>query len=321
MDINKNTVIVIVGPTGVGKTKTSVNLAKKLNAKIVSADSMQIYKKMDIGTAKVTKDEMQNIEHYMIDIINPYEEYNVADYVSDAKKCVDLILKDGFVPILVGGTGLYVDSLINGIDFSIENNDESFREHLKKLAEENGNQSVYDMLYDVDPESALATHPNNLKRVIRALEIYHTTGKTKTELDKEAKEKGIGYDSIKIGLTQPREILYEKIDLRVDKMVKEGLVDEVENILKSEKGFSKTASMAIGYREIISYLNGECSLDEAIFLLKRNSRRYAKRQFTWFTKDESINWINTLDLSDDEILDECIKIVENKSYEYERRKI
>ncbi|MBE7037783.1 MAG: tRNA (adenosine(37)-N6)-dimethylallyltransferase MiaA [Ruminococcaceae bacterium] len=310
MEIKKNTVVVIVGPTGVGKTKTSVNLAKKINAKIVSADSMQIYKKMDIGTAKVTKEEMQNIEHYMIDIVNPYEEYNVADYVADAKIKVDNILNDGFVPLVVGGTGLYVDSLINGIDFSVENNDEEYRNYLKNLADEKGNEFVHKMLEEKDYQSALAIHPNNIKRVIRALEIYHTTGKTKTELDKEARKNGQGYESIKIGLLQPREVLYERIDLRVDKMIKEGLIDEVKGILESEKGFSKTASMAIGYREIIAYLKGETSLDEAIFLLKRNSRRYAKRQFTWFTKDENIKWINTLNLSDDDILNECIKIIE-----------
>lgn len=313
MSIEKQPVVAIVGPTSVGKTKTSVNLAKKINAKIVSADSMQIYKKMNIGTAKVTKEEAENIEHYMIDIVNPCDEYSVADYVSDAKRVIDKIHLDGFVPLIVGGTGLYVDSLINGIDFSIDNSDEEYRMYLKNIAEEKGNEYLHKMLGEIDIESYNAIHYNNVKRVIRALEIYHVTGKTKTQLDKEAKESGDGYESIKIGLLNSREKLYEKIDLRVDKMIDEGLIDEVNDILNSEKGFSRTASYAIGYREIISYLKNEISLEEAIFLLKRNSRRYAKRQFTWFMKDKSINWIDTEVLTQDEILEKCIEIIEHSN--------
>ncbi len=313
MENEKNkTVIAILGPTGVGKTKTSVNLAKKINGKIVSCDSMQIYKKMDIGTAKVTKDEMQDVEHYMIDILEPYEEYSVADYCTDAKKIIDKIFSDGFIPIIVGGTGLYADSVINGIDFSKDNNDVEYRSYLINLAHQKGNEYIHTMLEKIDKKSAEAIHFNNVKRVIRALEVYHATGKTKTELDKEAKQTNNGYNSIKIGLSNSRERLYEKIDLRVDKMIEEGLIEEVESILNSEKGFGKTSSCAIGYKEIISYLNGEATLDEAIFLLKRNSRRYAKRQFTWFTRDEGINWINTEKLSENEILNKCINIINNR---------
>lgn len=302
----------IVGPTGVGKTKTSVLLAKKINAQIISADSMQVYKGMDIGTAKATKDEMDGVRHYMLDIADPSEEYNVVRYVSEAKEALHKIVNNGFFPLVAGGTGLYADSLLNGIDFSDTVNDEEYRKKLLKIAEEKGNEFLHSMLEKIDGESAVKIHPNNVKRVIRALEIYHVTGRTKTESDKVAIENKSGIDCVKIGLYLRSEILYERINARVDNMLANGLVAEVERILKSEKGFSKTSSQAIGYREIIDYLEGKVSLDEARELLKRNSRRYAKRQYTWFMRDKNTRWIDVENKGYEQIADICKYIIDKK---------
>lgn len=299
----------IVGPTGVGKTGASVLLAKKINAQIVSADSMQIYKGMDIGTAKATKEEMQNVAHYMLSVAEPYEEYNVVRYVSEAKAAIEKIADSGYFPLIVGGTGLYVDSLLNGIDFSKTVNDEKYRDFLSKTAEEKGNEYLHGMLLKTDPESAEKIHFNNVKRVIRALEIYHVTGKTKTENDKAALCGREKINSVKIGLYLNSEKLYERINQRVEKMLAGGLLDEVERIKNSEKGFSKTSSQAIGYREILDYLDKKTSYDEAVELLKRNSRRYAKRQYTWFMRDKSIHWIDAENKSSEEIAGICEEII------------
>ena len=305
----------IVGPTGVGKTKTSVLLAKKINAQIVSADSMQIYKNMDIGTAKASGEEMCGIKHYMLSVAEPYEEYNVVRYAAEAKAAVEKIAADGFFPLIVGGTGLYADSLLNGTDFSKTVSDEEYRAKLAETAKEKGNEYLHAVLEKIDRESAEKIHCNNVKRVIRALEIYHVTGKTKTENDIAANENASGIDCVKIGLYLETELLYERINARVDDMLEKGLVGEVEKILKSEKGFSKTSSQAIGYREIIDYLNGKTTYDEAKELLKRNSRRYAKRQYTWFMRDKSIHWIDAKAYDCEKAALKCEEIIINAKKE------
>ena len=314
-DKNKIFAAAIVGPTGVGKTKTSVLLAKRINAQIVSADSMQIYKNMDIGTAKASEDEMCGVKHYMLSVAEPWEEYNVVRYVSEAKEAVNEIFENGFFPLVVGGTGLYADALLNGTDFSVTANDEEYREYLKKTAEEKGCEYLHEMLEKIDKESAEKIHCNNVKRVIRALEIYHVTGKTKTENDSDANKNANGIECVKIGLYLENAVLYERINARVDEMIKNGLIGEVEKILKSEKGFSKSSSQAIGYREIIDYLNGKTTLFEATELLKRNSRRYAKRQYTWFMRDKSINWIDAKNLPCEKMAGRCEEIINNAKRE------
>ena len=258
----KPKVIVIVGPTASGKTALSIQLAKKLNGEIVSADSMQIYKKMSIGTAKPTEEEMQGIKHHMIDIIEPNEEFNVAKYKNMAEEKIEEILKKGKQPIIVGGTGLYIDTLVNGIEFKEIENDFEYREKMEKLAEEKGIDWLFEELKKVDIEAAQNIEKNNVRRVIRALEIYKVTGKTKTQLDRES-IKGTKYNYIVFGLLWDREELYNRINLRVDIMFKQGLLEEVKSLINNE-GFSKTALQGLGYKEVVEYIEEKISYEEMI---------------------------------------------------------
>ena len=281
----------VVGPTASGKTAYAIELAKKCGGEVISCDSMQIYRHMDIGTAKPTKDEMDGIPHHMIDIAEPWENYSVARFVTEARSCIDDVLARGRVPILCGGTGLYFDSVIKNIDFAENESDPEYRSELQKAAEEHGNEYVHDMLKKVDPKSAEAVHPNNLKRVIRALEIYKTTGKTKTELDRESVRESL-YNAEIYGLNRPREELYERINKRVDIMLENGLLDEVKNLLEMGISRDATSMQAIGYKELVEYFEGRCTLDAAIDKIKQESRRYAKRQLTWFKRNNEIIWLN-----------------------------
>lgn len=281
----------VVGPTASGKTAYAIELAKKCGGEVISCDSMQIYRHMDIGTAKPTKDEMDGIPHHMIDIAEPWENYSVARFVTEARSCIDDVLARGRVPILCGGTGLYFDSVIKNIDFAENESDPEYRSELQKAAEEHGNEYVHNMLKKVDPKSAEAVHPNNLKRVIRALEIYKTTGKTKTELDRESVRESL-YNAEIYGLNRPREELYERINKRVDIMLKNGLLDEVKNLLEMGISRDATSMQAIGYKELVEYFEGRCTLDAAIDKIKQESRRYAKRQLTWFKRNNEIIWLN-----------------------------
>ncbi len=291
--MDKIKTVFIVGPTASGKTGISIELAKIFDAEIVSADSMQIYRGMDIGTAKPTDEEKCGIPHYMIDVCDISDDYSVADYQLSAKKCITDIAKRGKLPIVVGGTGLYVDSLINDTAFADHEENTSVREKLKAELEEYGAQAQYEKLCKIDSESASKLHPNDTKRVMRALECYYLTGKTKTELDNVSHNKPSFCEALVIGLNfSDRELLYRRINERVDVLVKNGLVFEVERLLSRGLRQSKTAYQAIGYKEIVSYIDGNCTLDEAIETLKMNTRRYAKRQLTWFRKNESIHWIN-----------------------------
>lgn len=285
----KPKVIVIVGPTASGKTDLSIRLAKELNGEIISADSMQIYKKMTIGTAKPTKEEMQGIPHHMIDIIEPNEDFNVAKYKNMAEEKIEEILAKGKQPIIVGGTGLYVDTLVKGIEFFDIENDFEYREKLENEVKEKGVDWLYDELKKVDSEAAENIEKNNVRRVIRALEIYKVTGKTKTELDKES-VKGSKYDYIIFGLLWNREKLYERINLRVDIMLKDGLIEEVKSLIGNE-GFSKTALQGLGYKEVVEYLENKVSYEEMVEKIKMETRRYAKRQMTWFKRNPDIIWL------------------------------
>ena len=289
--MNKPKILCVVGPTASGKTDYAVELALKCGGEVVSCDSMQIYKHMDIGTAKPTADEMKGVKHHMIDIIEPNESFSVARFSEMARECIDDILLRGKMPVLCGGTGLYFDSTINNINFIQMDTDEEYRKYLESAAKEFGNEYVYKILKRVDKESAESIHPNNLKRVIRALEIYKTTGKKKSELDKEQLSEPL-YEPEITGLMRDREVLYDRINKRVDIMMEKGLVEEVSELIKMGIDTEATSMQAIGYKEIIEYLDGKTSLSDAVDKIKRESRRYAKRQLTWFKRNEKIHWIN-----------------------------
>ena len=290
--------IVLIGPTAVGKTALSIHLAKQFNGEVISGDSMQVYKGMDIGTAKITKEEMNDIPHHLIDIKNPDEPFSVAEFQSLVRQKISEITKRGKLPIIVGGTGLYIQSVIYDYQFSEAGSDESYREELEKEAEAYGNQHVYNKLAAIDPEAAAHLHPNNIRRVIRALEIFHTTGKTMTEYQSKQTPELL-YDVVIIGLTMDRERLYDRINQRVDVMMANGLLDEVES-LWNQGIRSGQAIQAIGYKELYEYLNGTMTLEEAVEKLKQNSRRYAKRQLTWFRNKMDVHWFDMSDIENHE---------------------
>lgn len=296
----KKPLIVIAGPTACGKTNLSIQLAKKIDAEIISADSMQVYKYMDIGTAKPTKEEMENIPHYLIDEIEPDEEFNVAIFQEKAKKYLEMIYNKNKIPILVGGTGFYIQALVYDINFMETNSDYEYRSYLEKLAKEKGNQYIHEILKKVDPVSALKIHPNNVKRVIRALEYYKQTNKPISQHNEEEKNKKVSpYNTAFFCLNMKRETLYKRIEQRVDKMIEAGLIEEVQALLK--KGYSPdlVSMQGLGYKEIVPYLQGKISLEEAIYILKRDTRHFAKRQLTWFKRQENPYWINIDDFGFD----------------------
>ncbi len=297
----KPRVIVIVGPTASGKTSASIELAEKINGEIISADSMQIYKEMNIGTAKPTLEEMNGIKHYMFDVVAPDETFNVTKYVEKAIECVKEIVSKGKIPIIVGGTGLYVSTLINGIEFCEVNEDPNYRKEMTELAEEKGNHYLHEMLEKIDPEAAKNIDANNVRRVIRALEIYKVTGKTKTLLDKESR-KEVPFDYKLYGIETNREVLYDRINKRVDKMLEDGLIDEVKELLEKYT-FSSTAIQGLGYKEVKEYLDGKLSYDEMAEKLKMETRRYAKRQLTWFRREKAIMWCKLDEIVDRILLD------------------
>ncbi len=301
--------ICIVGPTASGKTALSIALAKKMNAEIISGDSMQIYKGMDIGTAKPTKEEMDGIPHHMLSVASPSENFSVARYVEEASLVADDIIARGKIPIVVGGTGLYIDSLVRGRTFAKNEESGSLREELTKIYEQDGVDALHKILSELDPVRAAEIHKNNVKRVIRAIEVCKLSGKTITEHDEETKKLPPKYDAAYIGIEfSDRAALWERIHLRVDMMMKEGLLDEVKALLDSGISADTTAMQAIGYKELCAYFAGEKSLDAAVEDIKTATRRYAKRQMTWFKRNESIKWVSP-DLSENfpDILQYLIK--------------
>lgn len=287
----KHKVIVICGPTASGKTALSIELAKKINGEIVSADSMQIYKDMDIGTAKPTKQEMGEIKHYLLDFVSPEDRYSVAQYKQDAKKAIKEIINKGKTPIIVGGTGLYVDSLIYEIEYNDIKLDEEYRKKLEKIAEEQGLEELYKKAVEIDPEAMKKISQNDKKRIMRVLEIYHSTGKTKTEQEKESRKNPVEFDYRVFAINWDREILYQRINKRVDIMVDQGLIEEVKEILNKYDKFP-TAMQGLGYKEVVDYLNGIYTKEEMIEKIKLETRRYAKRQLTWFRKNKQTIWLD-----------------------------
>ena len=293
--MSKPKVIVICGPTASGKTALSIELAKKINGEIVSADSMQIYKKMDIGTAKTTKEEMQGIKHYMQDFVEPNLRYSVADYKKDAEMAIEEILKKGKTPIVVGGTGLYVDSLVYGIEYQDIKLDEKYREELEERVQKEGLEKLYEEATQIDSEAMKKISHNDKKRIMRVLEIYKATGKNKTEQEIESRKSGVKYDYKVYAINMDREVLYDRINKRVDFMIDEGLIEEVKKILKKYKEFP-TAMQGLGYKEVVEYLDGKISKEDMIEKIKQETRRYAKRQITWFKKNKQTIWIGPHDL-------------------------
>ena len=289
----KPKVIVICGPTASGKTALSIELAKKINGEIISCDSMQIYKDMNVGTAKVTEDEMQGICHYLIDFVSPDERYSVADYKVDSEKAIEKIISKGKIPIIVGGTGLYVDSLIYGIEYPEIKFDEKYRNKLEKEADEKGLETLYNKAKEIDEQAMQKISINDRKRIIRVLEIYHATGKNKTEQEIESRKKEIKYDYKIFAINMDREKLYERINIRVDRMIENGLIEEVENLQKKYNHFP-TAMQGLGYKEVIEYLQSQITREEMIEKIKQVSRRYAKRQLTWFRKNKQTIWLDGL---------------------------
>ncbi len=284
-------ILVITGPTATGKTRLSVELAKELGGEVVSADSMQVYRGMDIGTAKVTADEMQGIPHHMIDTAGPSEDYSVSRYVAEADAAVRDILSRGKLPIVAGGTNLYIDSLIAGLDFADRAEDAALRESLNARYDELGGEAMLEYLRGFDPERAAKLHPSDRRRIVRAVEVYTLTGQTISRHDEETKKRPRRYDAVKLALSfEDRAALYGRINARVDKMVADGLFDEVSRLLDGGLSPECTAMQAIGYKEPAAYLRGEISKDEAVELIKLSSRRYAKRQLTWLRRDGSIWW-------------------------------
>ena len=289
--MKKEKVIVICGPTASGKTALSIELAKQINGEIISCDSMQIYKEMDIGTAKPTKEEMGEIQHYLLDFVSPDERYSVADYKKDAKEKIKEILKKGKVPIIVGGTGLYIDSLIYEIEYANIEFDEKYRDELEKEVEEKGLENLYEKAKKVDPEAIEKISKNDKKRILRILEIYHATGKNKTEQEKESRKKEVEYDYYVYALNWDRQVLYERINKRVDIMIEQGLIEEVKKIYTKYDKFP-TAMQGLGYKEVVEYLEEKCTKEEMIDKIKQETRRYAKRQLTWFRKNKQTIWLN-----------------------------
>ena len=289
--MQKPKIIVICGPTASGKTALSIELAKQINGEIISADSMQIYKDMDIGTAKVEPEEMQGIKHYLIDFVSPESRYSVAEYKIDATKAIEEILQKGKTPIIVGGTGLYVDTLIYGIEYNDIKIDENYRKELEKIAEEQGLKTLYEMAKRIDNKAMEKISENDQKRIMRVLEIYQATGKTKTEQEIESRKNGVKYDYKVFALDMDRELLYNRINLRVDLMMEKGLIQEVQKLKEKYNKFP-TAMQGLGYKEVVEYLEGNTTKEEMIEKIKMETRRYAKRQLTWFRKNKETIWLD-----------------------------
>lgn len=293
--MNKPKVIVICGPTASGKTTLSIQLAQKINGEIISSDSMQIYKDMNIGTAKPDQQEMQGIKHYLLDFVEPNQRYSVADYKKDAENAIEDILQKGKVPIIVGGTGLYVDSLIYGIEYPNIEFDENYRKELERRIEKEGLEKLYEKAKKIDPQAMKKISRNDQKRILRVLEIYNATGKTKTEQEIESRKNEVKYDYRVFAINMDREKLYDRINKRVDIMIQKGLIEEVENLLKKYNEFP-TAMQGLGYKEVVEYIQGKVLKEDMIENIKRESRRYAKRQITWFKKNKQTIWIGPNDL-------------------------
>lgn len=310
----KEPLIVLTGPTAVGKTALSIALAKAVNGEIISADSIQVYKYMDIGSAKIKPEEMQGIQHYLIDEIEPDEEFNVMLFQKYANEYIKQIRAKGKIPIIVGGTGFYIQAVLYGINFTEHEVDTSYRDELTRISEEKGPEFLYEQLKEVDPEYADTVHANNQKRVIRALEYFQQTGQKFSEHNEEQRENESPYNFAYFVLSDERERLYSRIEQRIDMMLEEGLVDEVKSLL--DRGYTRdlVSMQGLGYKEIAAYLEGEMTLDEAVYILKRDTRHFAKRQLTWFRREKEVTFIDKAKANYDDniILDEMLKVLKEK---------
>ena len=314
IDTEKKTLIILTGPTAVGKTKASIGLAKAIGGEIISADSMQVYRHMDIGSAKITKEEMADVPHYLIDVLEPEEEFHVVRFQQMAKAAMTDIYSRGKIPIIVGGTGFYIQALLYDIDFTENEGDSVYREKLEALAKEKGAAYLHGQLAMVDPKSAEEIHANNIKRVIRALEFYHQTGQKISEHNERERQKESPYQFCYFVLNDRRECLYERIYQRVDQMIRNGLVQEVQTL--KERGCTKqmVSMQGLGYKEIFSYLEGDCSLEEAVYIIKRDTRHFAKRQLTWFKRERDVIWVqkDELNYDDEKLLQSLLESIKER---------
>ena len=312
--MSEKNVVILTGPTAVGKTALSIALAKALDTGIISADSMQVYKHMDIGSAKIMPEEMQGVEHALIDVYEPDEEFHVVQFQHDAKAAMERIWAQDRLPLVVGGTGFYIQALLYDIDFTVEDIDDGLREKYEKLAKEQGAQALHEMLRAVDPQSARDIHANNVKRVIRALEFYEQTGTPISAHNAAERAKRSPYGFAYFVLTDKREKLYARIDARVDAMMEQGLLDEVRAL--KEMGYTRdmVSMQGLGYKELLAYLDGECSLDEAVYIIKRDTRHFAKRQLTWFRRERDVIWVDksAFDYDDEKILKYMLEEIEKR---------
>ena len=310
----KRPLIILTGPTAVGKTELSIRLARLVQGSVISADSMQVYRHMDIGSAKIKKSEMQEIPHYLIDILEPTEEFHVVQFQQYAKKYLQEIYALGRIPIIVGGTGFYIQALLYDIDFTKEQEDSAYRDTLMQIAKEQGAHVLHQMLAKADPKAAEEIHENNVKRVIRALEFYHLSGRKISEHNEQERQKQSPYQIAYFVLNDDREKLYERINYRVEQMLAEGLVDEVLKLQKLGCNKDMVSMQGLGYKEILNYLEGTCTLEDAAYQIKRDTRHFAKRQLTWFRREQDVVWVNKPEFNydNDKILNYMQKILRQK---------
>ena len=295
----KKPLIILTGPTAVGKTKLSIELAKVVNGQMISADSMQVYRHMDIGTAKIRPEEMQDIPHYLIDVLDPWESFDVVRFQTMAKEALEKIYTAGAIPIVVGGTGFYIQALLYNIDFDENDSETGYRSELQSFADRHGVEALHDRLRQVDEKSADMIHPNNIKRVIRALEFYHQTGTRISEHNETQRQKESPYRFVYFVLDDERERIYRRIDQRIDQMLDQGLVAEVKQLRDMGCTRDMVSMQGLGYKEILAYLDGECTLEEAVYILKRDTRHFAKRQLTWFRREHEVRWIERQEYPDE----------------------
>lgn len=312
--MKKKPMVVLAGPTAAGKTALAVKLAKIINGAVISADSMQVYRHMDIGSAKIRPEEMQGIRHYLIDVLEPEEEFHVVRFAQLAKHCLKEIYRQNQIPILAGGTGFYIQALLYDIDFTGQDTDEAYRKELAGLAALHGPEALHSMLAEVDPESALAIHANNRKRVIRALEFYHLTGEKISEHNRNEREKESPYQFAYFVLSDERDLLYRRIDDRVDRMIEQGLLEEVKRLKEMGCHRDMVSMQGLGYKEILDYLDGVSTLEEAVDLIKQQTRHFAKRQLTWFRRERDVIWLDQqhYQYSDENILSDMLQILKEK---------
>lgn len=308
---HKYPLIILAGPTAVGKTDLSIALAKRIHGQIISADSMQVYRGMDIGTAKITREEMQGIPHYLIDVLDPTEDFNVVTFQRMAKDALQTIYASGDIPILVGGTGFYIQALLYDIDFAEQDGDTAIREKYQRMVKEQGADYLHEQLRLVDPPAADEIHAHNVKRVIRALEFYEQTGRRISEHNEEQQDKESPYNYYYFVIHDDRQRLYDRIDRRVERMLESGLIDEVQRLRDSGCTREMVSMQGLGYKEVFAYLEGECSYDEMVYILKRDTRHFAKRQLTWFRREREVIWMDWQAYPDQErMLDNIMKRID-----------